>query len=103
MRALMCALFPGIDDAPNPTLYAFSEIDRSVRSSRHAVCAIRRLRRRLRCLRTGETIGEHLELTRRLAAGKRLERHVVAVLHGRCSIPRSVERDERAATIPRRK
>src|SRR3954454_19239543 len=62
----------------------------------------------MRCLTrffncTCETISEDHEWARGLAIRQRLEHHIVAALGERRTVPRAMERDERAALVGRRK
>src|SRR5262249_6522450 len=99
MTDVILPAYPLIDDAPDATFLALGDVQRAVGALRDAIGAIGRLVRAPRRGRPGEIVGEHLELSRRLPAGERLEGDVVAVLIGGRAVPGAVERDERAALV----
>src|SRR5581483_8958603 len=88
-----------VEDTPNLALLAVGDVERSVRRLCNAVRARDRLVWLHQRVLAREAGGEDLERPGRLVAGEGLERDVVAVLRRRRSVPRSVERDERAALV----
>ena len=85
------------DDSPDASAHVVSDVERAVGSEREPGGTVRGLTWVL------DRPGEDHVVPGGPAVGKWLEHDVVAALGRRCSIPRPVEGDERAATVGRRK
>src|SRR5215470_8534697 len=92
-------MVPPIEDAPDCALLAVRDVERSIRCLRNAVGPCDGFGRAHERILARETVREDLKLTRRLTVRKRLEGDVVAIHRHWRAVPRSVERDERAAPV----
>src|SRR3984893_1586749 len=90
-----------INHSINPPRDVVRNVERSIGSDRKPAGTMLRLLRSLD--RSRETVGKYLARTRRAIAVQRLKHDVVATLGIRCSIPGTVEGDEHAAAVTRRK
>src|SRR6267378_2192039 len=96
-RRAACRNLARVDDAPDPAVRIVRDVERAVASDGESCRAMRGAARLLHG--AGKAVGEDLVLPRGLAAGERLEHHVVAALREWRSIPRAVECDESTSAV----